>query len=589
MSTKRTGTCYPISVVVLAAALVAACSTPVPVIDADVTAYGVLRQGYAERSESTIASAYAPGARVSFDADDPPAEASGADAITALYRGVLNDLAGPGALDLNFRIEARRAKGGRLVESGAYRLKAGAAGTGFGRFEVVRDAVTGKFLSDRSLPGTREDFERMPGPVLFSADTEDLDPAFYGRLSGRYQLDDGCALVVTHSVVRLLVRNTCDASWRGLERLSGTRYAMGDTVRPVDPQASAAFRLPSDGVATHLTLTGKTGKQTAKRADPYTREDVTFSAPDGTVLAGTVWTPIGTPRAATVLVHGSGPQDRNGYASIIAVMADALAAEGHVVLAYDKRGAGQSSGDGDRAGFGVLASDAEAARQYLASIPALQSLPAGFAGSSQAGWVIAEAVQAGAAPAHVILVGAAGSALTVEEQNLYNTRVLMTCAGIAPKQIDLALRQQRAFFGVLAEEASGADLDRLTDEARRVPALSDWVFPASAEIDRTSGDWFNVLALRFDPHAVWSSYAGDLTLILSRFDDSTPTDEVIRRWEMLNRENDHPVRIIELANAQHIGLSVSDICQTDFGTIDGFDPNFFRALREAATITPALP
>jgi pimeloyl-ACP methyl ester carboxylesterase len=565
----------------------AACSTPpdTALPPADVSAYQALRAGYAARDANAIRAAYAPGALVKFENETPPQTAEGYSAIKDLYAGVLNSLPKDQPLDLNFRIDRRTFKSDRIVETGAYRLKAGKAGSAFGRFAVERDRTTGLFVLDRSLPGSREDFESIIGAVLLDADVDDLDPDFYGRLTGRYTLSDGCSLVVTHSVVRVLVRNTCDQSWRGLDRINGTTYTFGAAIRPESSLGDIRFALADAGLAGALTESRGDDKRTAKRDDPYTRSDVTFSAPDGTELAGTLWRPKTSAKAATVLIHGSGPQDRNGYASIMAVMADALAANGHLVLAYDKRGSGASYGNGDRAGFDILASDAEASRQFLMSIPEAKGLPSGFAGSSQAGWVAAEAVRGGATPSHVILIGAAGSAVTVEEQNLYNTEVLMRCAGVEKDHIRLALSQQRAFFDVLSGRPSASELDQLTRAARNVPALADWIFSSSAEIDRTSADWFNVLDLDFDPLPVWSSYKGSLIFILGQHDDSTPTSMVIDRWEKLKQSGRARATLSVIPDAQHLGLKVSNLCETDFTTISGFSPGFFAALDQAARTT----
>ena len=146
------------------------------------------------------------------------------------------------------------------------------------------------------------------------------------------------------------------------------------------------------------------------------------------------------------MIHGSGPQDRDGYASIIAVLADQLASSGRVVLTYDKRGSGGSSGDGTRAGFDQLAADAEAGMMMLSKLKNVDPKRVGLAGSSQAGWVAARAVARGANPADVLLLGAAGAAMSVVEQNLYNTEVRMHCAAISDADVKLALDQQRAFF-----------------------------------------------------------------------------------------------------------------------------------------------
>jgi pimeloyl-ACP methyl ester carboxylesterase len=506
----------------------------------------------------------------------------------ALYARLLSSLPADASLDLNFRIDKRHIDSTRVRETGAYRLRVGKAGTGFGRFEVERDRLTGKFLSDRSLAGDRDDFERMPGALLFDAESEDLDPAFYGRLAGRYRLASGCELVVTHSVVRVLVRNTCDQSWRGLERVNGTRYTIGRSVLPTSATSEISFDLPNQGAATSLTLTTGLEILAAARIETGAREEVTFRSSDGTTIAGTLSRPVHPPQAATILVHGSGPQDRNGYASIIAVLADELTASGHAVLAYDKRGSGASDGDGARASFDVLASDAEAARRYLLQRTDLARLPSGFAGSSQAGWVVARAIAMGSDPQYVLLLGAAGSAMTVRTQNAFNTRARMACAGFSESDITLALEQQDAFFDHLAGARSAAYLDAITLKARRRPQLNDWRFPSSSEIDRNSDDWFNVLDVDFDPRPIWQGYRGHVHLIFARHDDSTPTELAVREWRLINPRRNAPTSLAILARSQHIGLKVSSVCQSDFAKIDAFDPEFFLALQRAARAINAL-
>lgn len=214
----------------------------------------------------------------------------------------------------------------------------------------------------------------------------------------------------------------------------------------------------------------------ALRRDVYRTEEVSFSSRDGTRLAGTLYVSFikANHRPATVLIHGSGGQARNGYALIVAVLADQLASQGRVVLTYDKRGVEGSQGDWTRAGFGVLADDAIAGITLLANRTDIDPARVGLAGSSQAGWVAAQAIRQDAKPADVFLLGAAGTALTVAEQNLYNTEVRMRCARLPDGDVDLALAQQRAFFASFGHPDRADELDRLTAEGRKHTGLADW-------------------------------------------------------------------------------------------------------------------
>ena len=257
----------------------------------------------------------------------------------------------------------------------------------------------------------------------------------------------------------------------------------------------------------------------------------------------------------------------------MAVLADQLASQGRVVLIYDKRGVDGSQGDWTRAGFGVLADDAIAGMTFLSHRTEVDPARIGLAGSSQAGWVAAQAIRQGARPADVFLLGAAGTALTVAEQNLYNTEVRMRCTRLADSDIDLALAQQRAFFVFLAHPDRADELDRLTAEGRKRTGLADWLFPDSKTIDRSGGEWYTTLDPAFDPLPVWQSYKGRALFVFSENDDATPTDLAISRLRTVRAE----YRI--LRGAQHLGLRTNDKCRAEFSDVSAFAPELWAAVR----------
>ena len=95
------------------------------------------------------------------------------------------------------------------------------------------------------------------------------------------------------------------------------------------------------------------------------------------------------PFPAAAVVHGSGPSKREEGQFLTSV----LLRRGIAVLAYDKRGNGQSRGQypGDLASPGtidVLARDAQAAVGFLAAQREIDTRRIGLAGGSQAGWII---------------------------------------------------------------------------------------------------------------------------------------------------------------------------------------------------------
>ncbi|TXF88925.1 alpha/beta fold hydrolase [Neolewinella aurantiaca] len=128
---------------------------------------------------------------------------------------------------------------------------------------------------------------------------------------------------------------------------------------------------------------------------PYERSAVNFpGGADGVVIAGELTMPAkGKPKAAIVLVSGSGPQDRNAYLgsqinhSPFLVLSDYLTRKGYAVLRYDDRGVGESTGEFRSATSDDFALDATAAVAYLRSLKELKKVPIGVAGHSEGGMI----------------------------------------------------------------------------------------------------------------------------------------------------------------------------------------------------------
>lgn len=124
----------------------------------------------------------------------------------------------------------------------------------------------------------------------------------------------------------------------------------------------------------------------------YTSEDVTFTnKEDNVTLAGTITRPKeGTNFKAVILVSGSGPQDRNEEMlehKPFLVLADYLSSRGIVVLRYDDRGFGKSTGSFAEATVYNFAKDAKAAVNYLRSLPYIDPNHIGIIGHSEGGMV----------------------------------------------------------------------------------------------------------------------------------------------------------------------------------------------------------
>jgi len=132
-------------------------------------------------------------------------------------------------------------------------------------------------------------------------------------------------------------------------------------------------------------------------------------------LAATISSPRwgSGPFPALVSVHGSGPRRRQDYSGDWR----RLVPHGIVVLTYDKRGVGESSGRFEEVrtasseeDLRTLATDARACLDFLVRQPRVEPRRVGFFGASQAGWIIPLASDGRADVAfNIILAGAATS------------------------------------------------------------------------------------------------------------------------------------------------------------------------------------
>lgn len=272
---------------------------------------------------------------------------------------------------------------------------------------------------------------------------------------------------------------------RGFYQVSGGVQAVVDDpygpARLVDLQSGAVHALYPDrsafligsGFATRSPARGSAGFDVAgariggKAAPRRQLRQLEVRFPSGgAMLSGTLTLPGGAGRhPAVAFVHGSGPTERAYLPELSAL----LVRNGVAVLAYDKRGIGQSGGfyPGETPTVGAidtLARDADAAARFLRSQPEIDRARVGLAGHSQAGWIMPLAGSRD--PAIHFLVVFSGPAVTADENDLYQD---LAGQGERPAQLsDAAIDAQ-----VLARGPGGLDPIPWIRKLR-VPVL--WVY-----------------------------------------------------------------------------------------------------------------
>jgi uncharacterized protein len=359
------------------------------------------------------------------------------------------DLAGPGALTFDVT-------GARAVVA----LGAGHAGV-----QSVRVSTAGSHVRFR-LPA-------RPEPVIFDgtfAGSRLSGTVRQGKLRGSFRVRRG----VGRSLIAPGLYSEADRVLGVVDDPYGPARLVdldSGTVNALYP-TGATFAIGS-GFATRAQVRGTARFDAAgavlsgapARRQPTRQLEVRF--PSGnTVLSGTLTMPSGpAPHAAVAFVHGSGATARAYLPDLQAL----LVRNGVAVLAYDKRGIGQSGGrypgeSPTATAIDVLARDAAAAVRFLARQPEIDRARIGLAGHSQAGWIMPLAASRERAVRFLVVFS--GPAVTADENDIYQD---LTGEGERPQELsDAEIDAQ-----VLARGPGGVDPIPWIRKLR-IPAL--WLY-----------------------------------------------------------------------------------------------------------------
>lgn len=191
------------------------------------------------------------------------------------------------------------------------------------------------------------------------------------------------------------------------------------------------------------------------RPYPYRTEEVVFpGGGDGVWLAGTLSIPKGTgPFPAAVLIHGSGPHDRDEELAghrIFVVLADHLTRRGIEVLRYDKRGIMRSTGDFSTATTQDFAADAAAAMAFLCQRKEVASGRIGLIGHSEGGNIAPIVAAGNPAVAYTVLLAGTGirGYEVIVQQDLASSRA----KGATEEELALIRPIVEAYYRVATEE-----------------------------------------------------------------------------------------------------------------------------------------
>jgi uncharacterized protein len=208
--------------------------------------------------------------------------------------------------------------------------------------------------------------------------------------------------------------------------------------------------------------------QEPKPPFPYLIEEVVFENKDaGLKLSGTLTIPDKPGKyPAVIMVTGSGKQDRNEEFSKhkpFWVIADHLTRKGFIVLRYDDRGVGKSTGNFDKSSTGDFAKDTEAGMAYLKTRKDVNSRKIGIIGHSEGGMVAA--IVANETTDVAFIVSLAGFMVNFEDVVLDQLLNQAKQMGRSEAEIALEKAWRKSLYNIIRENADSATTVRKLWEA----------------------------------------------------------------------------------------------------------------------------
>jgi pimeloyl-ACP methyl ester carboxylesterase len=301
-----------------------------------------------------------------------------------------------------------------------------------------------------------------------------------------------------------------------------------------------------------------------------TRDDAVQFANGSVTLHGTLTLPAGPPPyPALVLVHGSNALTRDVFGPWWRYFAGL----GFAVLAYDKRGTGQSTGDWKQADFPTLAGDVLAGVRSLAARHDIRADRIGLWGASQAGWILP--LVAAQAPREIaFLVVHAGTGTTVREQGVLNVQHELRFAGLPESAVAIGTRYQMLDDSV-TRAGSGWDVLQRYYETHRAEAT--WLWPPSPA-DDSFRSYYRML-MDFDPTESWKRVTCPALFLFGELDANVPPRESWPPIEGALRVGGNPsVTHAVLPKANHLFLEAQTGARDEYPGLSRFVPGYFDAM-----------
>ncbi len=309
----------------------------------------------------------------------------------------------------------------------------------------------------------------------------------------------------------------------------------------------------------------------AKSPRNYSSTEVSFQNAKAKIsLAGTLTLPQGKgPFPAVVLVHGSGPLDRDETIKdhkIFLVLADHLSKQGIAVLRYDKRGIAASKGDYKSATTFDFADDAQAAVDYLRTRSEINHNKLGMIGHSEGGLIAPMLAANDPTLKFIVLMGAPG--VRTDAVLLEQSRLTLLANGESQTEIEKA---QKVFRETYAIMNSGVDdktiserLKAYFDQAEKNGDLDKGA--GAKQLSRLEKPWFRAF-IKYDPAPTLAKVKQATLVLNGELDLQVPAKMNLDgiRASMKTNEN---VMIKELPKLNHLFQTATTGSSAEYGKIE---------------------
>jgi pimeloyl-ACP methyl ester carboxylesterase len=331
--------------------------------------------------------------------------------------------------------------------------------------------------------------------------------------------------------------------------------------------------------------------QEPKPPFPYTSEDVIFTNEKFKIkLAGTLTIPFGTgPFKTVIMITGSGPQNRNeeilGHKPFL-IIADYLSRNGIAVLRYDDRGVGGSEGKYSEATSADLATDVEAALNFLKNNPKINQKEIGLIGHSEGG-LIAPIL---ASTNHDIgfIVSLAGPGVLGEQIILRQTKEISILSGMNEKDVKEIAETNKKLYSVVKKENDNKNAEvkvlsvyRKILEKKKNPNtdIETALNQLKSQFGANSYTWFRYFIMT-DPAIYWKKVKCPVLALNGDKDIQVVADENIPAIEhALKSSGNNSVKTVILPGLNHLFQQCKTGLPAEYGSIEEtFSPDALKII-----------